>query len=288
MTESNKQFVLSAAHRLGRRRFLANLGKGTVAFAVVGLSACTSSPDESSGTTSGAPESTGGADTTAEQASTTTSVAEGTQATDSQAAPANEALAWQQVSFGFVSAYLLVRDREVAVVDTGTSGGEEQILAGLEALGASWGDVRHVVLTHSHGDHVGGLTTVLQNAPQATGYAGTADLPGIADLVPNPDALVGVDDGDEVFGLQVIGTPGHTAGHIAVFDSQSGLLVAGDALNGNNGLTGANPDFSIDMGQANASVKRLAERSVDTVLMGHGDPVVGGAGVLLTDLANSL
>ena len=41
-----------------------------------------------------------------------------------------------------------------------------------------------------------------------------------------------LEDGDEVFGLQIVATPGHTAGHVATFDPDSGVLVAGDAFPG--------------------------------------------------------
>lgn len=42
--------------------------------------------------------------------------------------------------------------------------------------------------------------------------------------------LQAVEDGAEVFGLRVVTTPGHTPGHIAVFDADSAVLAAGDAL----------------------------------------------------------
>jgi glyoxylase-like metal-dependent hydrolase (beta-lactamase superfamily II) len=269
---------------LGRRRFLTSLGAGTVAFAVLGVSACSSSADEASGTTSttdpdAAPSTTAGGDDGGDDAADAD--ADG----DIDDVEAN-GVRWQQVSFGFVSAYLLQRGREIAVVDTGTEGGAEQIEAGLAALGADWTDIRHVILTHSHGDHVGGLDVVLENAPAASAHAGTADLESIS--TTDPDGINGLDDGDEIFGLRVIGTPGHTPGHIAVFDEASGLLVAGDALNAEDGrLTGANPRFTPDMDEANASIQKLARRDVETVLMGHSDPVTG-AGSLLVDLARSL
>ena len=92
-----------------------------------------------------------------------------------------------------------------------------------------------------------------------------------------------------MFGLQVIATPGHTPGHIAVLDPASSLLVAGDALNreGGSAVVGANPDFSDDMAQATESVKKLAGLSIDAILFGHGDPIDSGAGPLLDQLAAS-
>jgi glyoxylase-like metal-dependent hydrolase (beta-lactamase superfamily II) len=92
-----------------------------------------------------------------------------------------------------------------------------------------------------------------------------------------------------VFGLEIIATPGHTPGHICVLDPIGGLLVAGDALNGNaGGVVGPNPQFSADMSMANESVKKLAAFTFDTILFGHGEPVIGGADDQVAALAAGL
>ncbi len=266
---------------LGRRRFVADLGKGTLAFAVIGLAGCTASSND--GSSAGSSDVQSSEDTGA-SAGTTGAV------TPSSEGPIGDALRWQQVSFSNVSAYLLIRGEEVAVVDTGFGGDLSLIQDGLGQLGADWSDVAHVILTHSHPDHVGGLGDVLRNATSATTYAGTADVPALDGLVGvDTDSIRAINDGDEVFGLQIIGTPGHTPGHISVFDPDSGLLVAGDALNGPGGvLTGPNPQFTPDMDTANASVKVLAQREVEAILVGHGTPIESGAGALLSELAANL
>ena len=64
-------------------------------------------------------------------------------------------LAWSRVDLGFVSAYVLVRGNEAAVVDTGVGGSADQIGAVLDDAGPGWAGVRHVVLTHKHPDHAG-------------------------------------------------------------------------------------------------------------------------------------
>jgi glyoxylase-like metal-dependent hydrolase (beta-lactamase superfamily II) len=190
----------------------------------------------------------------------------------------------RRVSFGFVSAYVLVRGREVAVVDTGVAGSAPQLWDGLGAAGASWEDVRHLVVTHHHPDHAGSVAGVMDAAAGATAYAGPADIPSIT----APRDLVAVEDGEEVFGLRIVATPGHTAGHIAVFDPGTGLLVAGDALSNNEGLGGSPPQFTADEAAAAASVKKLADLDVQRILFGHGDPLEQDAGPMLRDLAASL
>ena len=61
-----------------------------------------------------------------------------------------------------------------------------------------------------------------------------------------------------------------------MFDAETGLVVAGDAINGDGrgGLTGANPDFTPDMGTAGRSVARLAGLMPTTAAFGHGGPPV--------------
>jgi glyoxylase-like metal-dependent hydrolase (beta-lactamase superfamily II) len=98
-----------------------------------------------------------------------------------------------------------------------------------------------------------------------------------------------VADGDLVFGLQVIATPGHTAGHICVLDESASALIAGDALNGSSGgVAGANPRFSDDMAVANDSVRKLAGLTFEAAYFGHGDPVLTGASGQVAALAESL
>jgi glyoxylase-like metal-dependent hydrolase (beta-lactamase superfamily II) len=189
---------------------------------------------------------------------------------------------WQRVNLGFVSAYVLARDGEAVVVDTGVSGSGTDIEASLRVLGLAWSAVGHVILTHRHSDHVGSAGEVLALAPDATAYAGTAEIAAIS--VPRP--LVAVEDGDDVFGLRIVATPGHTPGHISVLDPVGGILVAGDALNTSGGaVSGSTPQFTDDASAAEASVRKLAAVAFETLLVGHGEPILTGADRLVRELA---
>lgn len=266
-----------------RRRFLVEFGGGVASIVLVaGCTSSDSASDAATGTTGAASDNPAATTTTSASASP-----ESTSAGDTESAGAE--LGWHEVSFGFVSAYLLQRGSEVTIVDTGT-GTVDEFEAGLGSLGAAWSNVSNVVLTHSHGDHIGGLGAVLENAPTARAYAGEGDLAAIAIGGFDADRFTGVADGDEIFGLEVIATPGHTPGHIVVFDRDSGLLVAGDAINTSSGaVTGPNPDFTPDMASAEASVAKILEgRTITTALVGHGDPVEGTAGDSLAALVASL
>ena len=92
-------------------------------------------------------------------------------------------------------------------------------------------------------------------------------------------------DGDEVFGLTIVTTPGHTPGSISVLDPASGLLVAGDAMGTNGGKpTLPGDQFTDDMDLAKQSIVKLGGLTFETLLVGHGDPIEGGASAAVAAL----
>src|SRR5688572_794577 len=129
--------------RFTRRRLLVGYGTGVLGIAVVStIAGCSSSsPRSGSGSTDGA--ASGGPSL-------------------STAADFGD---WRRVDLSFVSAYLLIRGGEAAVVDLGTAGSGGSIEAGLRAAGVGWNAVRHVILTHQHSDHAGAASEV---APKVT------------------------------------------------------------------------------------------------------------------------
>lgn len=254
---------------VSRRAFLVNASRGTIALAVLGVAGCgpaaltSAGPSEGSSPSGGSSGSTGGGGAASAGGSSSTPPSSGA-----------GGVTWQRANLGYVSAYVLVRAGEAAIVDTGVGGSEGAIHQALAAAGVDWQDVGHVILTHKHGDHAGSIDAVLGAATGATGYAGEADLPNIV----SPRPLTSVKDGDMVFGLRIVSTPGHTLGHVSVLDETGGILVAGDALGTDTGtVAGSKPSFTEDMEQAKASVVKLGKLTFETLLVGHGDPILEGA-----------
>ena len=189
-----------------------------------------------------------------------------------------------RVNLGFVSAYLVVRGQTAALVDTGVAGSVDRIEQVVQAAGLSWDNLQHLILTHHHGDHQGSAQDVLDRARNALVWAGPEDIPNIRVNRPVRPA----EDGAEVFGLQVVATPGHTLGHISLLDPELGALIIGDAvfngtiMAGNNVI---NPEGGLavsatgtaDRGLANASARRLGGLQFDRALFGHGEPIESGA-----------
>jgi len=270
MTDVTVAKMMRGGPAVGRRAFLTRLGRTAFGVAVVStLPACSGAGDAGGGRGASPAASTGRASGAASAAPT-----------------AAAAVDWRRVDLGFVSAYIVVRDGEAAIVDTGVAGSEGDIEEALTELEIAWSDVGHVIVTHRHPDHIGSAPAVLERASEATAYAG----PGDAEAIDAPEAVTVVSDGDHVFGLRVVATPGHTAGHISLLDEAGGLLVAGDALVGADGGTVSAPDpqFTEDMARAHESIRKLAGLTFTTVVFGHGEPVSSAADAAVAELVARL
>ncbi|HEY2672909.1 MAG TPA: MBL fold metallo-hydrolase, partial [Rugosimonospora sp.] len=113
-----------------------------------------------------------------------------------------------------------------------------------------------------------------------------------AGLPPAPPVRVDreVDDGDVLDfggGAQVISTPGHTDGSIAVYLPHHGVLFTGDIAAEHSGrvMLGV---FNLDRAVVSRSLRRLAELDVDVACFGHGDPAVQDASARLREVAKTL
>lgn len=260
-----------------RRTLLTDLGRGAFALAVVTIAGCAPAAQSSSNPPASA--SSAGAGSTPPSPSPA-----GSEPPSAPPSAAGGAVAWERVNLGFVSAYILSRGGEAVIVDTGTGGSADAIEQSLTAVGLDWSAVGHMILTHHHGDHAGSAADVLERAPDAVGYAGAEDVASIS----VPRELTTVGDGDDVFGLTIVTTPGHTPGSISVFDPAGGLVVAGDALGSSGGKpTLPGDQFTDDMDLAKQSIVKLGGLTFETLLVGHGDPIAGGASAAVAALGSA-
>lgn len=213
---------------------------------------------------------------------------------------------WAQV-------FLLVGDT-LALVDTGWRGSAGRILGALAALGHRPGDVELIILTHHHPDHSGSVAAlraatgarVAVHRSEAPLVAGTSPYPNLfqprllarvmapftawGQSQPAPVDLL-LEEGDGLPGLpgwQVLHTPGHTPGSICLWHPSEGVLVVGDAMQCRFGRPRLpSYTFTVDMAQAKASIRRLAELDVSVLCFSHFRPISAGAPVLLQRLAAS-
>lgn len=173
-----------------------------------------------------------------------------------------------------VRCYVVAQPGGIVVIDTGMPDAESGIAEAVEALGGTFADVRDIILTHLHMDHVGSLFAIAEHAPLAEIYAGGPDSPDIR----APRKVRPMGEGDYVQDLQILSTPGHTAGHVSVFHEGSGTLFIGDAAATEHGEVLRSPQvFTSDPTQAEASLGRIVALDAERILFAHGSEVASPA-----------
>jgi len=202
------------------------------------------------------------------------------------------------------SAYLL-HDEEPALVETGPTTSIKAVAVGLESLGLGAEDLAHIVVTHIHLDHAGGVGRLARRFPKATIWVHDRGAPHLADpakLVASatlvygeerlrklfgpvdpspPDRIRAVGEGDAIRlrgrSLEVLYTPGHASHHVALVDSLSGALFTGDALGihlpDDRVLRPATPPPDIDVELGLESIERIRKRARSVLLFSHFGPV---------------
>ncbi|MYW70490.1 MBL fold metallo-hydrolase [Streptomyces sp. SID8379] len=216
-------------------------------------------------------------------------------------------------------AYLWRDGAELTLIDAGARGAGRPIADAVRAWGHAPEDVRRIVLTHFHEDHVGGAAEFAGisgaevyahrlDAPYVRGEAAGPDpvyedwerplhaqaLAQLPPPVPEPDLpsfVRELNDGDTLDfggGARVVGAPGHTEGSIALHLPRHGVLFTGDAVAASpvdgQVILGV---LNLDRERAVASFARLAALESEVACFGHGDPVVGQAGQILREAVSA-
>jgi glyoxylase-like metal-dependent hydrolase (beta-lactamase superfamily II) len=176
--------------------------------------------------------------------------------------------------------YALESADGLALIDAGIGPTIGKVLQQLQANGHQPSEVKRILITHAHPDHVGGLAK-LQAATGAQVVAHPLEWPIIAGKVPAASQTASARrdvQGGETFsevlgGLQVIFTPGHTRGHVSFWQPDRRLLFCGDVVMRMFGLGLPFPIVTVDMAENKRSIKKLADLEPSVVCFGHGQPL---------------
>jgi glyoxylase-like metal-dependent hydrolase (beta-lactamase superfamily II) len=200
------------------------------------------------------------------------------------------------------NAYLWRDPDGLTLIDTGLPGSGPRIAEAIRQAGYQRSDLRRMVLTHFHADHIG-AAAVITGWGEVEVLAHHADAPFIRAQVPGPapdladweqpiyDQVMSqlppqptvppridreLGDGDELGfgdGAVTVAVPGHTAGSIAAYLPRHRVLFTGDAAARNHDGKVSCGVFNVDRARAAASFRRLAGLSVAVACFGHGEPL---------------
>ncbi|HEY6058148.1 MAG TPA: MBL fold metallo-hydrolase [Candidatus Limnocylindrales bacterium] len=229
----------------------------------------------------------------------------------------------RRIGPGMVNSYLLEESGQITIVDAAMPGDWSGLLRELSTIGRSLADVRAVLLTHGHADHIG-FAERMRRERGVPIEVHELDAPLARGEVPNPSRgfgpirlrplllflmlglrhgglrrptvaqVVTFGDGatiDVPGSPRVIHVPGHTPGSAALHARAHDALFVGDALATYAVTTGAHgpqlAPFTADAAQALSSLARLDAVEAALVLPGHGEPWTGGVGAAVARLRQS-
>jgi glyoxylase-like metal-dependent hydrolase (beta-lactamase superfamily II) len=203
---------------------------------------------------------------------------------------------WSKLTAGY-----LIEGPAPVLLETGSQTSVPALLAALDEHGVAPGDLAGVAVTHIHLDHAGGVGDVARAFPKAKVYVHEKGARHLIDperlvrsasqvygdlldslygrLDPTPAERVHVlADGETIeIGpgrtLTTIDSPGHAKHHLALHDSESGILFAGDAvgvrLPDGGVLRPATPPADFDLDQAVTSLRKFRARTPAGVALAH-------------------
>jgi glyoxylase-like metal-dependent hydrolase (beta-lactamase superfamily II) len=208
------------------------------------------------------------------------------------------------VPMGMANAFLIEGDDGLTLIDAGYPGKEAAVFGAIRGLGRSPDQLKHLIFTHGHPDHIGSAAAIVRETGART-YMHPLDIPmaesggpfrpmraapGLLRLVMcnlfyHPEERlerVAIDqpltDGEILpiaGGIEVTHTPGHCAGQVALLWRPGRMLFAADVCMNVMGL--ADPVGFESLKEGRASQRKLASLSFDAAGFGHGAPIARDA-----------
>jgi len=177
--------------------------------------------------------------------------------------------------------YILDCEGGLILVDVGfTPLCMANIEAELAAMGRGWVDVKMVIITHAHGDHIANLPRVseLTGAEVIVGYGDGGALE--AETGVRPD--VELEHGDLIGacgGIEIVHVPGHSRGNLCLYLRRLGAIIAGDTVFGDSkgNLEAPPAKYCEDADAAARNLRILAGYDFDALLLSHGRNTYKGA-----------
>lgn len=188
-------------------------------------------------------------------------------------------------------------DGQLTLVDAGMRGAPKRVNAALRWLGHNPADVTRIVLTHAHPDHAGGLAklaaqtaaTVISHERDASylrsGRAPARDSASTGGRLLNRmggGSFAATEVGSELVdgqvldvagGIEIVHTPGHTPGHVALLHRGSGVLITGDSIFNVRRMRWSPKLLCTDFALNKSTAHRLGELDYSIAAFTHGPEI---------------
>jgi glyoxylase-like metal-dependent hydrolase (beta-lactamase superfamily II) len=214
------------------------------------------------------------------------------------------------VPMGSANAFLIESDDGLTLIDAGFPGKEAAVFGAIRELDRSPDQLKHLIFTHGHPDHIGSAAAIVRETGART-YMHPLDIPmaesggPFRPMRPAPGLLrqvlcrlffhpdqrmepIAIDQpltaGDILpiaGGIEVFHAPGHCAGQVTLLWRPGRMLFAGDVCMNVMGLGDPIGFESLEEGRASQS--KVAGLSFDAVGFGHGAPIAHNASTRFRD-----
>jgi glyoxylase-like metal-dependent hydrolase (beta-lactamase superfamily II) len=191
---------------------------------------------------------------------------------------------------------------DLSIIDAGLMGKGKYKMGAVRKLGIDLADIKRMIMTHTHLDHIGCLREIMEEVPHAELWIHEAEAEPLEqgdergvygmemfrtmcmsqyNLKPGAfkfDVTKKLQGGEklEIGGMswEVLHIPGHSAGSIALYQPESKVLIPGDTVYADYAI-GRFDLHGADGSELSRSLMRLAELHVDVLLPGHNRIVKG-------------
>ncbi len=197
------------------------------------------------------------------------------------------------------------QSHDLSMVDVGLIGKGEWKLDQIEQAGIGLEDIKRIILTHTHFDHIGCIKEIIKGLPDSEIWVHQIE----GDYLEKGDERIihgnemfaglirsqyGIEDGFYQFPIQrklsegevlevggsrweVLHIPGHSAGGIGLYNPENKVLIPGDTVYADYNI-GRFDLYSADGNQLRRSLERLAQLDAEVLLPGHNRILREGAG----------
>ena len=178
----------------------------------------------------------------------------------------------------------------------------------MKAGGFSPKDIKRIIITHAHPDHVGAIAELVAETGakrlipegERAAFEGEIPIPSPkgwlkppATILENMKADQLIKDGDiledVMGGLHAIATPGHAPGHMAYWHPERKVLFCGDTIFNMPPRTRLPFKMvTVDMAENIRSIAKMEKLRPEVICFGHGQPFTVNAAQKLTAFAKKV